>query len=113
LERGDVLLAPFPYSDLRGLKRRPVCVVSSAAHSQGPDVIVAMVTSSRARISQPGIGDVILQDWSVAGLRQASVVRAGRILVIEHRLLAGPLGRLSPRDLAAVDAGLKVVLDLG
>jgi len=112
LDRGDLLLAPFPYSDLRGLKRRPVCVVSSAAISQGPDVIVAMVTSSRARVTQPGMGDVVLEDWRAAGLRQPSVVRAGRLLVVEHRLLAGPLGQLSSRDLAAVDAGLKAALGL-
>jgi mRNA-degrading endonuclease toxin of MazEF toxin-antitoxin module len=107
-----LLLAPFPYSDLRGLKRRPVCVVSSLAYSQGPDVIVAMVTSSQARVAQPGLGDVALQDWQQAGLRQPSVLRSGRLLVIEHRLLSAGLGQVSQRDLAAADAGLKVVLGL-
>jgi mRNA interferase MazF len=112
LDRGQLLLAPFPYSDLRGLKRRPVCVVSSFAYSQGPDVIVAMVTSSRTRVAQPGLGDAALQDWLEAGLRQPSVVRSGRLLVIEHRLLSTGLGQLSQRDLAAVDVGLKEALGL-
>ncbi len=75
-------------------------------------MIVAMVTSSRARVTRPGIGDVVLEDWQPAGLRQPSVLRTGRLLVIEHRLLTGPLGRLSPRDLAAVDAALKTTLGL-
>jgi mRNA interferase MazF len=112
LQCGQLLLAPFPYSNQLGPKRRPVAVVSSSAHSQGPDVIVAMVTSSRIRAAQPGLGDVVLQDWQHAGLRQASVVLSGRLLVIEHRLLSGGLGLLSQRDLASVDAGLKAVLGL-
>jgi mRNA interferase MazF len=112
LDRGQLLLAPFPYSDLRGLKRRPVCVVSSPGYSQGPDVIVAMVTSNQTRVARPGLGDVALQDWQQAGLRQPSVVRAGRLLVIEHRLLSTGLGLLSQRDLAGVDAGLKAALGL-
>ena len=64
---------PFPYSALRGLKRRPVCVVSSSAYSQGPDVIVAMVTSNQTRVAQPGSGDVALRTgstpalWPIAG----------------------------------------------
>lgn len=112
MHRGDLLLAPFPYSDLRGLKRRPVCVVSSSVYSLGPDVIVAMVTSSQARVARPGLGDVVLPDWQPAGLRQPSVVRAGRLLVIAHRLLTAGLGRITVRDLAAVDDALKAALGL-
>lgn len=112
MDRGRLLLAPFPYSDLRGLKRRPVCVVSSSAYNQGPDVIVAMVTSSRPRVAQPGLGDVPVTDWQTAGLRHPSVVRTGRVLVLEHRLLSAPLGDLVPADLGQVDAALKTVLGL-
>jgi hypothetical protein len=86
--------------------------VSSSAYNLGPDVIVAMVSSSQTRVAQPGLGDVALQDWRQTGLRQPSVVRTGRLLVIEHRLWSSGLGQLSERDLAAVDDGLKVALGL-
>ena len=36
--RGDIYLAPFTYADLRGSKRRPVCLVSSARYHADPDV---------------------------------------------------------------------------
>ena len=36
------MLVPFPYSDLRGMKRRPACIVSAGAYQRGPDVIVAL-----------------------------------------------------------------------
>lgn len=94
------------------MKRRPVCVVSSAEYNAGPDVVVAMVTSSRARLALLGMGDAIVQDWEPAGLRLPSVVRAGRLLVIEQRLIAAELGELSASDLGLVDAGLEAVLGL-
>ncbi|MGH8975668.1 MAG: type II toxin-antitoxin system PemK/MazF family toxin [Acidimicrobiia bacterium] len=112
MDRGEIYLAPFTYADLQGSKRRPVCVVSAATFNAGPDVIVAMVTSSAGRLAAPGIGDVVLADWRPAGLLRASVVRTGRLLVLETRLLSAQLGTLTAADLAAVDQGLKGILGL-
>jgi mRNA interferase MazF len=112
MDRGEIFLAPFTYADLQGSKRRPVCIVSSKDFNAGADVIVAMVTSSRRRLDVPTTGDVILDDWEEAGLLRPSVVRAGRLLVVEAPLLSARLGALSPRDLLAVDSGLKGALGL-
>jgi mRNA interferase MazF len=106
LDRGGLYLAPFPYSDLTGAKHRPVCVVSTTQFNQGQDVLVAMVTSSRARIQRPGVGDAPLRDWQAAGLLAPSVLRAGRLWTAEQRLLRRQLGALSLADLDAVDVAL-------
>ena len=50
--RGEIYLAPFTYADLRGSKRRPVCVVSSAPFHADPDVIEA--ERWRAHATLPG-----------------------------------------------------------
>jgi mRNA-degrading endonuclease toxin of MazEF toxin-antitoxin module len=112
MDRGEIYLAPFTYADLMGSKRRPVCVVSSARFHADPDVIVAMVTSSGQRLRAPRCGDVILREWRHAGLLLPSVVRAGRLLVLEQRLLSVRLGALSRDDLTRVDRGLKDALEL-
>ena len=78
----------------------------------GADVIVAMVTSSRRRLNAPATGDVILDDWEQARLLRPCVVSAGRLLLIETRLLSARLGALSQRDLLAVDSGPKGPLGL-
>ena len=86
------MLVPFPYSDLRGSKRRPACVVSVRPYNdQSPDVVLAMVTSSSTRVQQPGRGDVALRGWRAAG---------------------PVLGELTPGDLRGVDASLRLVLGL-
>ncbi|MGQ0804278.1 MAG: type II toxin-antitoxin system PemK/MazF family toxin [Actinomycetota bacterium] len=112
MERGELFLAPFTYADLEGVKRRPVCVISSGQFNRGPDVIVAMVTSSRARLQRPGLGDVVLKDWRSEGLLTASVLRTGRLQTMESRLLSAPLGVLSERDAAVVGDALRRVLEL-
>jgi mRNA interferase MazF len=112
LVRGDIVLAPFSYSDLRGMKRRPACVVSADAYHAGPDVILVMVTSQAARRQAPGLGDVVIAGWQAAGLLAPSTVRAGRLLVLEQSRLGSTLGRLSAPELAAVDDALRVVLAL-
>lgn len=55
-----------------------------------------MVTSSARRLAAPGVGDVVLDDWHRAGLLRPSVVRTGRLLVPEARLLSARLGRPVP-----------------
>lgn len=110
--RGDIVLVPFPYSDLGGVKRRPGCVVSNDAYQQGPDVIVAMVTSQVGRRQAPGLGDVVVTDWQAAGLRALSTIRTGRLLVLEQRLLGSTLGTLSPATLVEVDDAPRDVFGL-
>ncbi len=43
MQRNDFVLIPFPFADLTGSKVRPAVVVS--ADPQGPEIIVAFVTS--------------------------------------------------------------------
>ena len=71
-----------------------------------------MVTSSARRLAAPGVGDVVLDDWHQAGLLRPSVVRTGRLLVLEARLLSAQLGALTASDLGRVDRGLKEALGL-
>lgn len=112
MRRGDLSLAPFLYADLGESKRRPVCIVSGEAFNQGPDLIVAMVTSRRARLIAPGVGDVPLTQWETAGLLAPSTVRTGRLQTVEAGLLEGQLGALSIADLHSVDSALRGVLEL-
>ena len=88
-----------------------MCVLSGSSYNAGPDVVVAMI-SSGGRVASPRVGDAVLQDWQRAGLLRPSVVRAGRLQVIEQRLLSTLRGILSLSDLASVDRVLRDVLEL-
>lgn len=45
-KQGEIVLVPFPYSDLSGSKRRPVLVVSNNLYNNSfLDIVVVAITS--------------------------------------------------------------------
>lgn len=66
-EAADLIVAPFPFTDLPIAKTRPLLVLSSAASNEAAgQTLTAMITTA-ARSKWPT--DVVLDDWATAGLR--------------------------------------------
>jgi len=57
-ERGDVVLADLPFSDLSGMKRRPAVVINAPHPSV--DLLLLPITS-QIQNAQPG--EFMLADW--------------------------------------------------
>lgn len=107
--KGDVVLVPFPFTDLSATRVRPAVVVSSAKYgAYTSDLIVAMLTSQ----PQTGPTDYSLQDWQDAGLVHPSWVRA-KLATLEQTLVQFSPGCLSRRDVRAVERRLELALGLG
>jgi mRNA interferase MazF len=48
--QGQIVLVPFPYSDLSGSKRRPVLIVSNDEYNTSfPDIVVAAITTKTTK----------------------------------------------------------------
>jgi mRNA interferase MazF len=100
-EAFEVVRVPFPFTDKGRTKTRPALILSDHAEF-GDKVghsIMAMITSSH---HAPWPHDVAITDLEAAGLPSPSVVR-WKLFTLDHRLVLGPLGRLSPADVAAVE----------
>jgi len=107
-QRGDVVLIPFPFTDLSAKRVRPAIVVSVPEYEQNTgDIIVAQVTSRQHSLPT----DYALQDWQFAGLLKPSVVRV-KLATINAALVQFRTGRLSDRDLEEVDKRLRLALGL-
>ncbi|MFA0764490.1 MAG: hypothetical protein OXFUSZZB_000647 [Candidatus Fervidibacter sp.] len=107
-QRGDVVLIPFPFTDLSAKRVRPAIVVSVPEYEQNTgDIIVAQVTSRQHSLPT----DYALQDWQFAGLLRPSVVRV-KLATINAALVQFRTGRLSDRDLEEVDKRLRLALGL-
>lgn len=105
---GDVVLVPFPFTDLSDSRVRPAVVVSDDPFNLSTgDVTVAMITS------QPRLGptDWGLRDWVEAGLRLPSWVRS-RLVTLDQGLIRFSPGRLSQSDMASVQQRLRIALGL-
>lgn len=95
--QGDVVLVPFPFTNLEAEKRRPAVIISADWYNTiKPDVIAAAATSSIP--NQLERDEMLLkgQDLQTAGFPKETVIKAGKIFTIEQSRIVKPLGRLSP-----------------
>lgn len=106
--RGDVVLVPFPYTDLSAAKTRPAVVVSSDLYHRIRSELLLAFISSQVAQAHPAL-DYVLLDWQSAGLLKPSLVRP-RIAAVEPALVAYHVGALSARDLQEVDQRLRLAL---
>ena len=106
--RGDVLLVPFPFSDLSTTKVRPSVIVSSPLyHLNEPDLLLAAITSKIT--TPPGPFDYELKDWPAAGLRYRSAFKPVLFTLDPIRVIHR-VGALTAADLAEVDLRLRLAL---
>lgn len=95
--KGDVVVVPFPFSDLSATKRRPALVVATL---EGDDVILCQITSKTLTDGYAlAIADA---DFMSGGLRQESNIRPNRIFTADSNIILYRAGTLSPQKLQEV-----------
>lgn len=102
---GDVVLVPFPFSDLSQRKLRPAVVISDGAYraAHGDVVLVALTT-------QPQQGQALaLGDWRGAGLPKPTWVKP-LVMSLSTRMLVKTLGTLKPSDWACLTAAIQLMV---
>ena len=104
--KGDVVVVPFPFSDLSLAKRRPALVL---ANLDGDDVIMVQITSRamQDRYSLP-ITDA---DFAQGELRLPSYVRPNRIFTADRSLILYRIGTLKPGRTSEVVARVVAILE--
>jgi mRNA interferase MazF len=107
---GDVVLVRFPFTDIATDKKRPTLVLASTIRSKRYRLVtVAMITSQVEALHLEG--DVLLEEWRAAGLLHPSLLRLGKVAIVDQELVDKTLGRLSQDDLAAARAACRGVFD--
>lgn len=102
---GEVLLIPFPYTDLASSKRRPVLVLREA--DAFGDFLAAAITS------QPGHTDAIpldQHDFEKGRLPKPSYVRVTKLYTLNTQTVAAQFGRLTPIAYARVHGEICITL---
>ena len=95
--KGDVIVVPFPFSDLTQSKRRPALVV---APLEGDDVILCQITSKAVRDNYA----IPLDDkeFAAGSLQQASNIRPNRIFTADSHIVLYRVGSLKKEKLSEV-----------
>jgi mRNA interferase MazF len=112
LSRGDIVLTPFPFTDLTRNSLRPALVVSEGVI--GDDVVLAGISSV---VRGPRIAtDLLIEsnhpEFQQTGLRVSSVVRLHKLTTVEASILVRRPGRIGSTLVLEVDVLLRKVLSL-
>lgn len=88
--KGDVVVIPFPFSDLSQTKRRPALVISSPG---GEDLILCQITSKTVKdFYSVSIDNDSFESGS---LNQPSNVRPNRLFTAEKNIILYKIGKLN------------------
>lgn len=116
VQRGDVVMVDWLFSDRTGSKRRPALVVQADAYNNSlDDTILALIASSARRrvgaATQLEI-DISTPDGRQTGLAINSVVQCENLVTVDRRFILRIRGQLSPAQMQKVDGCLKAALQL-
>lgn len=97
--KGDVVAAPFPFSDLSASKKRPALVVATLT---GDDVILCQITSKA--ISDSYAVPLSTADFKTGTLHQDSNIRPNRLFTADSNIILYRAGELTPSKVKEVVA---------
>ena len=101
--RWDIVLVPFPFTDLSASKKRPALVVSPDGYNEGPDVVIAFITSRLDSPRRPADHDIV--DWQASGLPKPSRLRM-KFATIVRSIVIKKLGHLTREEAGRVQSVL-------
>lgn len=96
MKTGDILLVPFPFSELTDFKVRPAVVISTTKDKYN-DVIVSAISSVLPESVSPN--EIIIESNTINNLRIKSVIKVDRIVTIKKEIVITKLGVLSTSEL--------------
>lgn len=94
---GEIVVVPFPFTDLQSAKVRPALVVASLSRG---DVILCQITSQVG--GHPASIQILSTDFDSGGLARASFVLPHRIVTANESCVRRSVGRLKAVKLSEV-----------
>ncbi|MDF9800146.1 mRNA interferase MazF [Catalinimonas alkaloidigena] len=104
--KGDVIVLPFPFSDLSASKRRPALVL---ADLMGSDIILCQITSQHTKDAYA----ISLTDSDMinGSLKKASNIRPNRIFTADKNIILYKIGSIASAKSQEVRNKIIEILD--
>lgn len=99
--KGDVVVLPFPFSDLSKSKRRPALVVASL---QGDDIILSQITTVPRKDKYSII--LLNSDFETDSLNVTSLVRLDRLFTADSSIVLYKIGVLKKHKLKEIEKNI-------
>ncbi len=95
--KGDVVVIPFPFSDLSQSKKRPALVITSL---KGEGIILAQITSKN--IYDEYAVELREKDFIEGGLKVNSNIRVNKLFTASRDLILYKVGRINQEKIEEV-----------
>jgi len=106
-EAGQIVLFRFPQADLGEGKLRPALLLGKLP-GELDDWLICMI-STQLRHCVPNFDEIVRPDdpdFVESGLKTESLIRTGRLAVVETGILLGAIGRIAPERLLGIKTSL-------
>lgn len=94
-KKWDIVLVPFPFTDLSSYKKRPSMIVSPDNFNLNEDLVIAFITSNIPEILR--FGDFEIKDLKTSGLPKPSIIRM-KFTTINKSIIIKKIGELSESE---------------
>lgn len=101
----DVILIPFPFSELTYVKKRPALVLANIQHR---DELICMMLTSTKNID-PTV-DIPIHNLESAGLPKPTVARTSRLFTLKSTLVVKKLGEVDEIEFGEILAKVITLL---
>ena len=100
-KQGDILIVPFPFSDLRGLKQRPVLVISRNEYNNNCEDIITCGITSNLRDTKCSI---LLDNNDIleGKIPVKSRIKVDKLFTLEKSIVKKKIARLNNKCMAKV-----------
>ena len=94
-KKWEIVLVPFPFTDLTTTKKRPALIISPNEYNEKVDVVIAFITSKLDL--EHRIGDYKIKEWEYSNLPKPSMLRM-KFATIDKSIIIKKIGSLSEKD---------------
>jgi len=103
--KGDIVVVPFPFSDLSRSKRRPALVVQ---HFDGEDLLLAQITSKTVRdhLAIP----LSENEFETGSLNKPSNIRTNKLFTCSRNLILYKIGSLNSDKMTFVAKAIAEII---
>lgn len=105
MKKGDIVLTPFPFTDLVGNKIRPAIILIESESL----VTICFISTQIIYLND---NDFILQPNESNRLKKESVAKLNKIATIDKDLIIGKIGILNQAEMNTLNQALRKILKL-
>ena len=93
-KQGEILIVPFPFSDLSGIKQRPVLVLSKTDYNKNTDDIITCGITSNLKDSK---NSVLIENKNLENgqIPTQSRIKVDKLFTIEKSIVKRSVGKIT------------------